>query len=81
MPEGYQAKEYFARKEAESAGKLRAERILEVCLELKAEMTELKRMLGEPNMQSLNQRLTRIETKLTSMMPLDERGIDDGGLG
>lgn len=76
MPEGYTISEYQKMKDAK---KLMAERILEATLELKAEVAEVKRMLGDSNMQPINARLTRLETKVTQLL-MDNGVPEETGL-
>lgn len=66
-------------------GKTVAEHILDICKLIREDLTELRKQVGEDNMQSLDKRLTRLETKTTSMiqmMEAKEQGIvmDDGGM-
>lgn len=58
-------------------GKTTAEHILDIVRLLKEDVEQMKKQLGDEAMQPIDKRLTRIETKITSMLEGDYRQ-DDG---
>lgn len=58
-------------------GKTTAEHILDIVRLLKEDVEQMRKQLGDEAMQPIDKRLTRIETKITSMLEGDYRQ-DDG---
>lgn len=55
-----------------------AEQILDIVQMLRQDVEQMKEMIGEEGMESLNRRLTRLETKATAMAKGEYKDDQDG---